>query len=224
MKLRLPSPTWQIYPLHLAHGLVAGGVGYIAAYSATVYMASGPSSPEGVFWLAVSAALGIFEAAFLAYVILRKRRMRQLWRDAQALVKAHQFAEAKAMLLQLGHYVEYRIRPEPLFLALAAVAEGTHEWREAAIWYRRCGDYPPALLNLGVMMLLRGGNDRAAEALRRFSARVPEDTSSAIMLAMALYRSGKIDAALSTLRSRLARRPNSPLLKNITSTDATITH
>ncbi len=93
------------------------------------------------------------------------------------------------------------------------LAEAQEDWRNAALLYRRCGDYPPALLNLGVLMLLRGSNDRAAEALRKFSARVPDDTSSAIMLAMALYRGGKIDAALSTLRSRLARRPSSPLLK-----------
>lgn len=213
MRRPLPSPSWQLYLFHLGHGLVAGGVGYVAAYSATIYTASAPGSPEHLFWLMAAIALIVFEVAFLAYIVLRRRRMRRLWRDAQALAKSERYAEAKGMLLQLSHYMEYRIRPEPLYVALASVAEGLGEWREAAVFYRRCGDYPPALLNLGVLMLLRGSNNRAAEALRKFSARVPQDTSSAIMLAMALYRSGKVDAALSTLRSRLARRPNSPLLK-----------
>lgn len=192
---------------------MAGGLGYIAAYSATIYTSSAPGSPEHLFWLSAVIVLVVFEAAFLAYIVLRKRRIRSLWRQARELAAAEHFVEARALLLQLGHYMEYRLRPEPLFCALAAAAEGLGQWREAAIYYRRCGDYPPALLNLGVLMLLRGSNDRAAEALRKFNARVPEDTSSAIMLAMALYRSGKVDAALSTLRSRLARRPNSPLIK-----------
>ncbi|MCC6573981.1 MAG: tetratricopeptide repeat protein [Planctomycetes bacterium] len=198
---------------HVGHGLVAAGVGYIAAFSATAYSHTAPGSPEHIFWLATSASLIIFEAAFIVYVVARRRRMKRLWKDAEALTRAHQYDAARANLLQLTNYMEYRLKPERVFLSLGALAEAQEDWREAALCYRRCGDYPPALLNLGVLMLLRGANDRAAEALRKFSARVPEDTSSAIMLAMALYRSGKIDAALSTLRSRLARRPSSPLLK-----------
>ncbi len=204
---------WLPMSLHLAHALVAFSVAYILSYLTLVWNHAAPGSLESVLAAVLWAAGAIFEVSFVVYFVLRRRKIRRLWADATIATRDNDFATARALAAQLLSYWEYTLNPAPAYYAMAIASEGLGQSREAAVLYRRCGDYPPALLNLGVLMLERGANDRAAEALRRFVVRTPTDLASLVLLSLALYRSGKVDAAKGVLKKRLAERPNSPLLK-----------
>jgi tetratricopeptide (TPR) repeat protein len=198
---------------HLSHGLVAFGVAYALSSTAALWWHAAPGSRQSWLALAGVVALGIFEVAFVAYVLLRRRRMRSLWKDAEALTRARRFDEAREALLQLSAYLEHQMRPENVLISLARVSEAMGDSREAIKLYRQAGDDPAALINLGVLLLEQGLNERAAAAFRRFMALAPGEQTVPVMHAIALYRAGKRDAAMSTLQARLAKRPNALLLK-----------
>ncbi len=210
---RNPIVGWISLSLNLAHGVIAFGIAYMLTNLTLVYSTAAPGSVESLIAGALWIAGAIFEIAFVAYVILRKRKIRRIWRDATQATRDGDFATARALAAQLLSYWEYNVNAAPAFFAMAVASEGLDEWRQAQVLYRRCGDYPPALINLGVLMLERGGNERAAESLRRYIARVPQDLSAVVLLSIALYRGGKLEAAKGVLKKRLAERPNSPLLK-----------
>lgn len=210
---RNPLVGWISLSLNLAHGVVAFGVAWMLTNLTLVYFHAAPGSTESILAAAAWVMGVIFEGAFVVYVVLRKRRIRRIWREATQATRDGDFATARALAAQLLAYWEYKLNPAPVFFAMAVASEGLGEWHQAQVLYRRAGDYPPALINLGVLMLERGGNDRAAEALRRYIARVPQDLSAVVLLSIALYRGGKIEPAKGVLKKRLAERPNSPLLK-----------
>ncbi|MCC6152056.1 MAG: hypothetical protein IT461_17530 [Planctomycetes bacterium] len=210
---RNPLVAWISLSLNLAHGVVAFGIAYLLTNLTLIYHTAAPGSADSIMAGALWIAGAIFEVAFVAYVILRKRKMRRIWRMATQATRDGDFATARALAVQLLAYWEYKLNPAPVFFAMAVASEGMDQTREAQVLYRRAGDYPPALINLGVLMLERGGNDRAAEALRRYIARVPQDLSAVVLLSIALHRSGKNEAAKGVLKKRLEQRPNSPLLK-----------
>ncbi|CAG0980116.1 hypothetical protein PLCT2_01853 [Planctomycetaceae bacterium] len=210
---RNPLVAWISLSLNLAHGVVAFGIAYLLTNLTLIYHTAAPGSAESVISAAVWIAGVIFEITFIVYVVLRKRKIRRIWRDATQATREGDFVTARALAAQLLAYWEYKLNPAPVYFAMAVASEGMEQSREAQVLYRRAGDYPPALINLGVLMLERGGNDRAAEALRRYIARVPQDLSAVVLLSIALYRGGKAEAAKGVLKKRLAQRPNSPLLK-----------
>lgn len=210
---RNPLVAWISLSLNLAHGVVAFGVAYLLTNLTLIYHTAAPGSAESIISGALWVAGVVFEIAFIVYVVLRKRKIRRIWREATQSTRDGDFATARALAAQLLSYWEYKLNPAPVYYAMAVASEGLEQSREAQVLYRRAGDYPPALINLGVLMLERGGNDRAAEALRRYIARVPQDLSAVVLLSMALYRLGKMEAAKGVLKKRLAQRPNSPLLK-----------
>lgn len=213
MKRAPQPPGWLPALLHLSHGLIAGGVGYMLAYAAVIYSAAEPGSVHSMVAVLCSVALAIFEIGFFAYIILRRRRMKRLWREAGALTKAGSFEAAEIPLLELLTYAEYRLRPQPVLFALGAAAEGRELEREATVLYRRAGDYPPALRALGMLQLERGLNEGATQTLRKLLAKQPGDTFSTVLLALAQFRSGQREAAASTLRNALERRPKSEMLR-----------
>ncbi|MCB9935571.1 MAG: hypothetical protein H6840_07740, partial [Planctomycetes bacterium] len=167
--------------LHLAHGLIAGGVGYMLGYAAVIYMHSEPGSVRAGIAVVAAFALAIFELAFFAYLIVRRRRMRRMWAEAAKLIKAEKWDAARLTLLELLRYPEYRLAPQPVLFALGSCAEGMGDERGAMVLYRRCGEFPAALRAMGLLQLERGLNDSAAEALRKLVARRPEDTFSVVL-------------------------------------------
>ena len=210
---RNPIVGWISLSLNLAHGVIAFGIAYLLTNLTLIYHTAAPGSAESIVSAALWIAGVIFEITFIVYVVLRKRKIRRIWRDATQATREGDFVTARALAAQLLAYWEYKLNPAPVYFAMAVASEGMEQSREAQVLYRRAGDYPPALINLGVLMLERGGNDRAAEALRRYIARVPQDLSAVVLLSIALYRGGKAEAAKGVLKKRLAQRPNSPLLK-----------
>lgn len=206
-------PIWLPGLLHIAHGLIAGGVGYTLAYTGTAWWASEPGSPRAALALALALALAIFEGAFFVFWVARRRRMRRLWRDAAAALKRDDFASAQVHLLELSGFLEYRMAPQPVLFALGVANEGLGNEREALVLYRRCGEFAPALRAIGVLQLARGLNDSAAEVLRKLVAKYPQDLSATIALTLALVRGGHATAAEKVLERALARRPKSEMLK-----------
>lgn len=213
MKRAPQPPGWLPALLHLSHGLIAGGVGYMLAYSAVIYTAAAPGSVGSLIAILCCGALAVFEITFFAYLILRRRRMKRLWREAGALTKAGSYQAAEIPLLELLTYAEYRLAPQPVLFALGAAAEGRELHREATVLYRRCGDFAPALRALGMLQLERGMNEGAALTLRKLLAKQPGDTFSTVLLALAQFRAGQREAAASTLRHALDRRPKSEMLR-----------
>lgn len=212
MKLQPRPPTWLPSMLHLAHGLVAFGAGYLLAHAAVLYNAAAPGSASANFYLAAAVGLALFEIGYFAYFIARRRKLRNLWREAGQLVKAEQFEAAKLPLTELLNYSEYRLAPQPVLFALGACEEGLGHQREALILYRRCGDYEAAVRAIGMLQLERGFNEAAAEALRKLVARRPQDLISVVLLALALVRGGHRDAATRALKRALEQRPKSEML------------
>lgn len=212
MKLQPRPPTWLPSLLHFAHGLVAFGAGYLLAQSAVLYNAAAPGSLEANVYLAAAVGLALFEAGFLVYFVARRRRLRNLWREAAQLVRAEKFESAKLPLAELLTYSEYRMAPQPALFALGACEEGLGRDREALILYRRCGDFEAAQRAIGMLQLERGFHEAAAEALRRVVARRPEDLVSVVLLALALVRGGHREAAARALKRALELRPKSEML------------
>ncbi|MBK9976122.1 MAG: hypothetical protein IPP14_15215 [Planctomycetes bacterium] len=212
MKLQPRPPAWLPSMLHIAHGLIAGGAGYLLARSAVLYLAAAPGSPESLLYLSASAGLTLFELAYLAYIWVRRRRLRNLWRDAARLTRAEQFEAAQLPLIELLTFTEYRLSPQPVLFALGACAEGQGKHREALVLYRRCGDFEPAVRAIGMLQLERGFNEGAAEALRKLIARHPGDVITAVLLGLALVRGGHRDAAERVLKRALELRPKSAML------------
>ncbi len=199
--------------LQLAHGLVAGSVGYMLAYAGILWWHSAPGSPRATLTLVALFALGVFEASYLYYWFARRARMRNLWREAARFLKLEQYESARARLLELADFIEYRLSPQPVLFALGAATEGLGEEREALVLYRRCGDFAPALRAIGMLQLQRGLNDNAADAFRKVAARHPEELASTVLLALALHRGGHLTAAARVLQRALERRPRSEMLK-----------
>lgn len=211
---RLPqTPSWLPITLHLAHGLIACGVGYMAAYAAVIYTYAEPGSMRSTVAILVSAGMVVFEIAFFVYLILRRRRMRRLWAEASQMIRDEQWEAASYVLKELLKYSEYRLAPAPVLFALGSVAEGRGDEREAMVLYRRCGDFPAALRAIGILQLERGLNDSAADALRKLVARRPQDTFSVVLLALALFRGGGHEAARKVLERAVERRPRSEMLR-----------
>ncbi|MCB9895585.1 MAG: tetratricopeptide repeat protein [Planctomycetes bacterium] len=211
---RLPqTPSWLPMSLHIAHGLVAGGVGYMLGFAAVIYMHAEPGSTRSMVAVVAAFALTVFELAFFVYLILRRKRMRRLWADASAMIKKEEWEAAKFTLRELLKYPEYRLAPAPVLFALGSCAEGSGNEREAMVLYRRCGDFPAALRAMGILQLERGLNDSAAEALRKLVARRPGDTFSVVLLSVALFRGGNRDAAKKVLERALELRPKSEMLR-----------
>ena len=211
---RLPhTPSWLPISLHLAHGLVAGGVGYMAGFAGVIYMHAEPGSIRSMIAVFAVAALVVFEVAFVTYLVLRRRKMRRLWADASELIKREQWEAAQITLQQLLRYPEYRLAPAPVLFALGSCHEGQGNEHKALVLYRRCGDFPAALRARGLLQLERGLNDSAADALRKLVARRPDDTFSTVLLAVALFRSGNHSAAQKVLERALERRPKSEMLR-----------
>ena len=210
----LPQTSfWLPISLHLAHGLVAGGIGYMLAYAAVLYTHATPGSIESTVAILATAALAIFEIAFFAYLILRRRRMRRLWAEAANLIRREEWQAARYTLKELLRYPEYRLAPAPVLFALGSCAEGSGEQREAMVLYRRCGQFPAALRAIGLLQLQRGLPESAAEALRKLVARRPEDTLAVVLLSLALVRGGQREAAIKVLQRALEKRPKSEMLK-----------
>lgn len=211
---RLPqTPSWLPVSLHFAHALVAGGVGYVAGFAAVIYMHAEPGSVRSLIAIFAVIALGVFEISFIAYLILRRRKMRRLWADASELIKREQWEAAQITLQQLLRYPEYRLAPAPVLFALGSCHEGRGNEHAALVLYRRCGDFPAALRARGLLQLERGLNDSAADALRKLVARRPDDTFSTVLLAVALFRGGGHSAARKVLERALERRPKSEMLR-----------
>lgn len=213
MKRPPQTPSWLPLILHLAHGLIAGGVGYMLAYAAVIYTAAEPGSTQSNVAIFAAAALAVFEVAFFVYVILRRRRMRRLWAEAAALLKREEFEAARIPLMDLLGYTEYKLAPQPVLFALGSCAEGMGNEREAMVLYRRCGDYVPSLRAIGMLQLKRGLNESAAEALRKIVARHPGDLFSVVFLSLALFRTGAHEVAAKVLKRALERRPKSEMLR-----------
>lgn len=213
MKPLPKQPIWLPGLLHLAHGLVAGGVGYMLAYAGTMWWASEPGSPRAALVLAAALALAVFEGAFFVFWIARRRRMRRLWRDAAAALKREDYQSAQVHLLELAGFLEYRMAPQPVLFSLGVAHEGMGNEREALVLYRRCGDFAPSLRAIGMLQLSRGLNESAAEALRRLVAKYPQDLSATIALTLALVRGGHAGAAEKVLHRALEKRPKSEMLK-----------
>lgn len=213
MRFPQPKPSWIISLLHLAHAALVFGGFYLLSALSTLYLRTAPADPLGWLLLFALIALGIVEVGLVSYLYLRRQRIRRLWKDGERLARAGRFEESREALVQLSAYIEYQLTPEPLHCALAAASEGLNDTRAAMLLYRRCGDYPPALVNLGVLALQQGLYARAVESFRRAMARMPGDSLLPVMLAMAHYRAGNIEAARSTIKARLALRPNALLYK-----------
>ncbi len=213
MKPLPKPPIWLPGVLHLAHGLVAGGVGYMLAFAGTAWWSSEPGSPRATAVLVGAVLLAIFEGAFLVFWFARRRRMRRLWRDAALALKRDDQETAQVSLLELSRFLEYRMAPQPVLFALGVANEGMGRERDALVLYRRCGDFPPALRAIGVLQLARGLNESAAEALRKLVAKHPNDLSATIALTLALFRAGHHNAARKVLQRALARRPKSEMLR-----------
>lgn len=213
MKRPPQNPSWLPLVLHLAHGLIAGGVGYMLAYAAVLYTAAEPGSTQSTVAIFAAAALAVFEVAFFVYIILRRRKMRRLWAEAAKLLKLEEFEAARIPLMELLGYAEYKLAPQPVLFALGSCAEGLGKDREAMVLYRRCGDFAPALRAIGMLQLERGLNESAAEALRKLVARRPDDTFTVVLLSVALFRTGAHEVAAKVLEKALKRRPKSEMLQ-----------
>lgn len=213
MKKAPNTPTWLPVLLHFAHALIAVGVGYSASYAAVVYWYSEAGSLRSLLALTGTAAFGVFEIGLLAWMILRRRRMRNLWKEASKAIRDESWEVAKLALTELLTYSEYRLSPQPVLFALGAVAEGEDDSRKALTLYRQCGDFPASLRQIGLMQLERGLNDSAADAFRKLLAKRPNDTLAAVMLALALVRNRSRDAAIKLLQRQLEKRPKSKLLR-----------
>lgn len=213
MKRPTQSPSWLPAILHLAHGLIAGGAGYMLAYAGVIYSASGPGSVRSNVAVFATIGLAVFEIAFFAYVFLRRRKMRRLWGEANECLKRERFEEAEIALTQLLGYAEYKLAPQPVLFALGSCAEGQGDERRAMVLYRRCGDFVPSLRAIGMLQLARGLNQSAAEALRKIVARHPGDLFSVVGLSLALFRSGARESAARELERALKRRPKSEMLR-----------
>lgn len=185
----------------------------MAGFAAVIYMHAEPGSVRSLVAVFALAALVVFEIAFIAYLILRKRKMRRLWAEASELIKGEQWEAAQVTLQQLLGYPEYRLAPAPVLFALGSCHEGQGNERAALVLYRRCGDFPAALRARGLLQLERGLNESAAEALRKLVARRPDDTFSTILLALALFRAGSHSAARKVLERALEKRPKSEMLR-----------
>jgi predicted Zn-dependent protease len=185
----------------------------MAGYAAVIYAHAEPGSVRSGLAIVAAFALTVFEIAFVAYLVLRRRKMRRLWAEASELLKAEQWESARYTLSELLRYPEYKLAPQPVLFALGACAEGAGDEREAMVLYRRCGEFPAALRAMGILQLQRGLNDSAADALRKLVARRPEDTFSVVLLALALFRAGSRDAAERVLKRALERRPKSEMLR-----------
>lgn len=213
MKRPTQSPTWMPLTLHLAHGLIAGGVGYMLAYSAVIYTYAEPGSARSNVAIFAAVGLGLFEVAFFVYLVLRRRRLRKLWAEAAKLLRRDEFEAARGTLIELLGYAEYKLAPQPVLFALGSCTEAMGNQREAMVLYRRCGDFAPALRAIGMLQLERGLNDSAAEALRKLVARRPQDTFSVVLLSLALFRMGSHDVSARVLRRGLEKRPKSEMLR-----------
>lgn len=212
MKLQPRPPSWLPSALHLAHGLIAGGAGYLLGYAAVLYNAAEPGSPQAMMYLGFAGLLALFEAGFLVYLFARRRRLRNLWRNAAELTRSEQYEAAQGPLTELLTFSEYRLAPQPVLFGLGACAEGLGDERGALVLYRRCGDFEPAVRAIGMLQLERGFNEGAAEALRKLVARRPDDVLSTVLLALALVRGGHLDAARRVLERAAIRRPKSEML------------
>jgi tetratricopeptide (TPR) repeat protein len=211
---RIPQPPpWLPASLHLGHGLLAGGGGYLLAYTAASAWSAEPGGARALTAVAAVLALIVFEAALLTYVILRRRRMKRLWREAADFLRRNEFEAARLSLAQLLRYAEYRMAPQPVLFAMGAAAEAMGDEREALVLYRRCGPFTPAVRAIGLLQLHRGMNDSAAEAFRKLVARRPDDTLGNVLLALALVRGGNAAAAQKVLERAVARRPRAGLLR-----------
>ncbi|MBX3474229.1 MAG: tetratricopeptide repeat protein [Planctomycetes bacterium] len=213
MKLRPQPPSWLPTVLHLAHGMIAFGAGYLLSNAAVLYMAAAPGSTESLVYLAGAIALAMFEAGFLAWIFLRRRRLRNLWREAAALTRAEKFEQARLPLLDILAFNEYRMRPQPVLFALGACDEGLGRHRQALVFYRRCGEFEPAQRAIGMLQLERGLPEAAAEAMRKVVARHPDDVIAVVVLAIALTRGGHMEAAARVIKRALELRPKSEMLR-----------
>ena len=213
MKQPLQPPLWLPSALHLAHGLIAGGAGYMLARAAVLYNYAEPGSPRATGALLAIVLLTLFEVGYVAFLLARRSKVRRLWREADAAMRNGKFEAAEFLLVQLLRFTDYRIGPQPVLFALGSAKEGMGQDREAAVLYRRCGDYPPALTALALLQLRRGHNLRAAEALRKLLARRPGETAGTVLLAVALFRNGSGEAAARVLRRALEQRPKSEMLR-----------
>jgi tetratricopeptide (TPR) repeat protein len=210
----LPKPPgWLPAVLHLAHGLIAGGVGYMLTYSAVVWWVAEPGSPRSLMAITAAVALGVFEIAFFYFLWSRRQRMRRLWRDAADYLRKDDFESARACLLELLSFPEYRLAPQPVLFALGAAAEGMGNDREALVLYRRCGDFVPALRAMGLLQLERGFNESAAESLRKLVIKRKDDTFDTVLLSIALFRAGHRGAVRKVLQRALEERPKSEILR-----------
>ena len=67
----------------------------MVGYSAVIYSAAAPGSPRALLAIAAVIVLAAFEVSFLVYLILRRRRMRALWRDVAAFTRADEYQQAR---------------------------------------------------------------------------------------------------------------------------------
>lgn len=213
MKQPLHPPLWLPSALHIAHGLIAGGAGYMLARAAVLYNHAEPGSPRATGALLAIVLLTLFETGYVAYLLAKRSKVRRLWREADAAMRAGKFDAAEYLLLQLLRFSDYRLGPQPVLFALGSAKEGLGQDREAAVLYRRCGDYPPALTALAMLQLQRGQNLQAADALRKLLAKRPGETAATVLLALALFRAGSAEAAARALRRALEQRPKSEMLR-----------
>ncbi|MDC1141995.1 hypothetical protein OAU50_02810 [Planctomycetota bacterium] len=207
-------PTWLPATLHIAHGLVAGGVGYMLSYAGVLYWHAEPHSKRGYLLLAAAIILALFEVSFFVYLALRKRKMRHAWADAAKYLKQDEFHAARISLLELLQYPEYKYAPAPVLFALGTVEQQLGNERQAQILYRRCGDFPAALKALGMMLIGNGNYHRASVVLRKLVGRAPTDAFANLLLANALFLNGKRGAAEKVIYKALELRPKSQLLRN----------
>lgn len=207
-------PTWLPATLHIAHGLIAGGVGYMLSYAGVLYWHAEPHSKRGHSLLAAAILLAMFEISFFIYLALRKRKMRRAWADAAKYLKQDEFQAARISLLELLQYPEYKYSPAPVLFALGTVEQQLGHDRQAQILYRRCGDLPAAQKALGMILIENGLNHRASDVLRKLVSKHPNDAIATLLLANALFHDGKHAASERVIRNALERRPKSQLLRN----------
>ncbi|MCF6228832.1 MAG: hypothetical protein L3J82_09280 [Planctomycetes bacterium] len=207
-------PTWLPATLHIAHGLVAGGVGYMLSYAGVLYWHAEPHSQRGYVLLAGAIILAVFEVSFFTYLALRKRKMRRAWADAAKYLKQDEFQAARISLLELLQYPEYKYSPAPVLFALGTVEQQLGHDRQAQILFRRCGDLPAAQKALGMILIESGMNHRASDVLRKLVSKRPNDAIANLLLAIALFHDGKRSASEKVIRKALERRPKSQLLRN----------
>jgi predicted Zn-dependent protease len=207
-------PTWLPATLHIAHGLVAGGVGYMLSYAGVLYWHAEPHSKRGYMLLALAIILALFEVSLFIYLAARKYKMRRAWADAAKYLKQDEFQAARISLLELLQYPEYKYSPAPVLFALGTVEQQLGHERQAQVLYRRCGDFPVALKALGMLLIEKSNFHRASVVLRKLVGRAPDDAFANLLLANALFQDGKRGAAEKVIQRALERRPKSQLLRN----------